>query len=190
MSEHPRAHDGAAEERLHDGEDDLVRQITRALRAHESAHPDPAVVTARIEAALARDATRRGTVAGSAGGSATVSSLARRGGKVVLVGALASGLVVTGAGAAAAAAPYSGVARVVEDVAQAVGIDWTAMPEGYTRAQYEAFWGAGYTYDDVLALDELWNTDDTETKARAGQMLLDGRAVPVAPSGGPGAGGQ
>ncbi|NAZ75957.1 hypothetical protein GTQ99_11115 [Kineococcus sp. T13] len=185
MSEHPRAHDGAAEERLRDDEDELVRQITRSLHAHARTAPDPAVVTARAEAALARGADRHART-GPADGAATVSTLARRGGKAVLVGALASGLVVAGAGAAAAAAPYSGVARVVEDVAQAVGIDWSAMPEGYTRAQYEAFWDAGYTYDDVLALDELWNTDDTETKARAGQLLLDGRAVPIPPSGGTG----
>ena len=89
---------------------------------------------------------------------------------------------MAGAGAAAAANPYSGVARTVEGVVQAVGIDWSLMPEGYTREQYEAFWDAGYTYDDVLTLDALWNSDDVETKARAGQMILDGEPLPILPS--------
>ncbi|WP_243882240.1 hypothetical protein [Cellulomonas dongxiuzhuiae] len=35
--------------------------------------------------------------------------------------------------------------------------------------------------EDVTALEELWGTDTTETKARAGQLLLDGRKPPVAP---------
>jgi len=56
-----------------------------------------------------------------------------------------------------------------------------AMPEGYTAEQYDAFWGAGYTAGDADALAALWSTDITSAKARAGQALLDGTAVPVAP---------
>lgn len=55
------------------------------------------------------------------------------------------------------------------------------MPEGYTAEQYDAFWGAGYTAADADALAALWSTDVTSAKARAGQALLDGTAVPVAP---------
>lgn len=145
----------------------LARRITEALRARAAAHPDPAVVAARIEARL-DDAP-----AGS------VSTLRRRGGRVVLAGVVGSTLAVAGAGAAAASNPYSEVARAVENVAQAVGIDWSAMPPGYTREQYEAFWGAGYTPEDVDALSALWALDVTETKAKAGQMLLDGEALPL-----------
>ena len=65
--------------------------------------------------------------------------------------------------------------------AQAVGVDWSLMPEGYDREQYEAFWGAGYEVGDMQALAELWQTDYIETKARAGQMLLDGLTPPVLP---------
>ena len=51
--------------------------------------------------------------------------------------------------------------------------------------QFEAFWGAGYTAEDVEALGAIWNTSSSETKARAGQMILDGQTPPVAPSGTP-----
>lgn len=63
-----------------------------------------------------------------------------------------------------------------------LGADSSSMPEGYTVEQYEAFWGAGYTSQDRQVLQDLWHTDATETKARAGQMLIDGERVPVAPS--------
>jgi hypothetical protein len=101
--------------------------------------------------------------------------------RLMAVGVVAAGLSVVGAGAAAAANPYSGGARAIENVAQAVGIDWSAMPDGYTRAQYEAFWGAGYTAGDVDTLSALWSSDATETKAHAGQLILDGAALPINP---------
>ncbi|GIG19897.1 hypothetical protein Cch01nite_06210 [Cellulomonas chitinilytica] len=148
--------------------DELTDRITRALSSRAAAHPDPAVVAARLEALLAQQPT-------------PVATLTRRGAKVVAVGVVTGALAVAGAGAAAAANPYSGVARTVEEVAHAVGIEWSAMPDGYTRAQYEAFW-ATYTVDDMEALSALWGTDAVETKARAGQMLLDGLTPPLAPS--------
>jgi hypothetical protein len=162
MTEHPRAaHDPADAE--------LTERIARALRSREAEQPDPAAVTARIEEGLAALEPRPVTI------------LTRRGAKVVAAGVVTSVLVVTGAGAAAAANPYSPVARTVENVAHAVGIDWSAMPAGYTREQYEAFW-ATYTVDDMETLSALWSLDDTATKARAGQMLLDGQTPPVTPS--------
>lgn len=101
--------------------------------------------------------------------------------RLVTVGVVAAGLSVAGAGAAAAVAPTSTVGAAVHGALAQVGVDWSGMPDGYTREQYEAFWGAGYTTDDVAALAALWSTDVTQTKARAGQLLLDGQAVPVAP---------
>lgn len=150
-------------------DDELIARITRALHSREAQQPDPAVVAARLRAELAHQP------------EATVTTLTRRGGKLVVAGVVTSALAVAGAGAAAAANPYSDAARRFEDVVQSVGIEWSAMPAGYTRDQYEAFWGAGYTPEDVTALEELWHTDTTETKARAGQLLLDGDTPPVAP---------
>ena len=154
-------------------DDELIARISRALHSRDADQPDPAVVAARLQTALAHPP------------EATVTTLVRRGGKAVAAGAVISALAVAGAGAAAAANPYSGVARVVEDVAQSVGLEWSAMPDGYSREQYEAFWGAGYTADDMEALADLWNLDATATKAQAGQLLLDGQTPPIAPGGAP-----
>ena len=103
--------------------------------------------------------------------------------RLVAVGVLAAGLSVAGSGAAFAVAPNSAVGKAVAGALHEAGVDWSSMPEGYTQAQYEAFWGAGYTPEDVEALGALWSTDTTDTKAKAGQMLIDGEALPIAPSG-------
>lgn len=153
-----------------DGDEELAARITSAFRSRESSAPEPAFVAARIEAELARRAQDRTRVA------------VRRGGTVVMTGVVAGALAVGAAGAAAAASPYSDFAAAVESAAAALGIDWSAMPDGYTREQYEAFTDAGFTMEDGEALQELWGLDDfLEVKARAGQMILDGETVPVAP---------
>ncbi|MFS0700184.1 hypothetical protein AB6N24_09460 [Cellulomonas sp. 179-A 4D5 NHS] len=149
-------------------EDELALRITRALQARGAAHPDPALVAARIEAQL-----------DDAPGVSSLSTFRRRGGRIVAAGVVTSAIAVAGAGAAAASNPYSEVARAVENVAQAVGVDWSFMPAGYTREQYEAFWGAGHTVEDVDALSALWDLGVTETKAKAGQLLLEGQALPL-----------
>lgn len=153
-------------------EDELAARITSALRSRGGVVPDAADVAARIDARLAALPDRP-----------TLTTATRRGTKAVAAGVVTSALAVAGAGAAAAADPYSDVARTVENVAQAVGIPWSPMPDGYTRDQYDAFWGAGYTAEDVAALGDLWQTDPVAAKARAGQLVLDGQAVPVPPSG-------
>jgi len=171
MNEHPRREPAPGT-----ALDPLAERIARSLRSREPLQPDPAVVTAHLEAALAaRDA------AGPHRTAARV--LASRGTRIAAAGVVTSTLAVAGAGAAAAAHPYSQMARTVEQVVQAVGIDWTAMPAGYTREQYDAFWDAGYTTQDLASLESLWSTDAIETKARVGQMLLDGHTPPVAPGG-------
>lgn len=101
--------------------------------------------------------------------------------RFVAIGVVAAGLCVVGTGVAAAAAPTSALSRSVTEILQSAGVDWSSMPDGYTPEQYEAFWGAGYTPQDVEELGALWNLGTTETKARAGQLLLDGQPVPVAP---------
>ena len=103
--------------------------------------------------------------------------------RFVAIGVVAVGLCVAGTGIATAAAPTSALSRSVTDLLDSAGIDWSTMPEGYTPDQYRAFWGAGYTVEDMEELSALWNLEPTETKARAGQLLLDGQPVPVAPGG-------
>ncbi|WP_156374079.1 hypothetical protein [Cellulomonas sp. Leaf334] len=51
----------------------------------------------------------------------------------------------------------------------------------YTRERSDAFWGAGYSMEDADALSELWHVELLEAKGRAGQLLLDGQQLPIAP---------
>lgn len=152
--------------------EELVERIGAALRTREPQAADTAATAQRIAA----------TIDAAAGGpSGVVTPFVRRAGAFALTGVVASAIGVVGAGAAAAANPFTGFAAAVDGVAVAVGVEWSSMPDGYTREQYNAFWGAGYTTADLAALGDLWHADALEVKARAGQMLLDGDTVPVAP---------
>jgi hypothetical protein len=153
--------------------DDLAELVAAALRSRE---PDAAATAATAQRIAAQ-------IEAADGRGAVVTPFARRAGTIVVTGVVASALGVVGAGAAAAANPFSGFAVAVDGVAQAVGVEWSAMPDGYTREQHDAFWGAEYTAEDLEALRDLWNVDALEAKARAGQMILDGETVPVAASG-------
>ena len=101
--------------------------------------------------------------------------------RITAIGVAATGLCVVGAGMAAAANPTSSFGQAVGTTVHAVGVDWSSMPDGYTQAQYEAFWAAEYSGEDLVELQEIWSLDATETKSRAGQMLLDGEELPFAP---------
>lgn len=151
--------------------DPLEERIARALRSRDALAPDADAVAAGVEEQLAAHAAGRGAS----------RVLTRRGARIAAAGVVTSTLAVAGAGAAAAANPYSSMARTFENLVQAVGIDWTVLGNGLTREQYDAYWGAGYTQEDTVALEALWGTGTDETKARAGQMLLDGEEPPVAP---------
>ncbi|WP_419703411.1 hypothetical protein [Promicromonospora sp. NFX87] len=151
--------------------DDLTELVAAALRSRE---PDAAATAATAQRIAAQ-------VEAADGRSGVVTPFARRAGTIAVTGVIASALGVVGAGAAAAANPFSGFAVAVDGVAQAVGVEWSAMPDGYTREQHDAFWGAEYSAGDLEELCELWNVEALEAKARAGQMILDGETLPVAP---------
>ena len=103
--------------------------------------------------------------------------------RVVAIGAVAVGLCVAGTGVAAAAAPTSALSRSVTEILQSAGVDWSTMPDGYTPEQYEAFWGAGYTAENVDELGARLRLGRPEVPQRAGQLILDGQPVPL-PAGG------
>ncbi|WP_380159231.1 hypothetical protein [Kineococcus sp. R86509] len=48
-------------------------------------------------------------------------------------------------------------------------------------AAVDAFFAAGYTYDDAVALGTVWNVDPWEAKVTGGGKLLAGETLPVAP---------
>ena len=142
---------------------ELENRIQQVLQARAVLTPDAAAVSRQLRGAL-RDQQQRSR---------------RR----IRTGVVAGGLVLAGlggGGVAAAVAPEA-MNGVVKTVSNAVGVDWSLMPDGYTKEQYLAFWGAGYSTQDLEALNALWHTDSTATKARAGQMIIDNRPVPVAP---------
>ncbi|GCE77626.1 hypothetical protein [Cellulomonas biazotea] len=112
------------------------------------------------------------------------------------VGVVAATLTVaaTGAAYALASADRPQAEQVVAGGADAVATadptpsllpqdvtDESAGPDEYTQARADAFWGAGYYMEDADALAALWQLDLLEAKGRAGQLLLDGLPVPVAP---------
>ncbi|MBB2925261.1 hypothetical protein [Cellulomonas cellasea] len=88
------------------------------------------------------------------------------------------------AGDAAPPAPVEDAARPTGDPTAAdvlAAPDVLAGAEEYTQERADAFWGAGYFMEDADALAELWDVELLEAKGRAGQLLLDGQAPPVAP---------
>ena len=163
MSPHRRAPDPSTP-----SDDALAARITDALQRRAADAPDPDAVAQQLAAAVARR-TPPGRV------------VVRRGGQVLAAGVVTGSIAVAAAGAAAAANPYSRVAVAFEDAARTVGLDVSFMPPGLTREQDAALWAAGYEVEEIDALAELWGTEHIETKARIGQMLLDGEEVPVAP---------
>ena len=82
------------------------------------------------------------------------------------------------AGDAAPQAPADDPALATDDPTAA---DVLAGADEYTQERSDAFWGAGYYMEDADALADLWHVDLLEAKGRAGQMLLDGQPVPIAP---------
>ncbi|WP_421742646.1 hypothetical protein [Cellulomonas sp.] len=82
------------------------------------------------------------------------------------------------AGHAAPQAPADDDALATDDPTAA---DVVAGPDEYTQERADAFWDAGYYMEDADALAALWHIDLVEAKGRAGQLLLDGQPVPIAP---------
>ena len=113
--------------------------------------------------------------------TSTPSTLRSKTFRLTAIGVAATTLCVGSAGFVAAANPASAFGQAVGNTVHAAGVDWSDMPEGYTDAQYEAFWGAGFTAADQEALEELWNVDSIEAKSRAGQAILDGEQLPFEP---------
>jgi hypothetical protein len=101
--------------------------------------------------------------------------------RLTAIGVAATTLCVGSAGFIAAANPASAFGQAVGTAVHAAGVDWSHLPEGYTQAQYEAFWAAEYSGEDLLELQALWSLDETEAKSRAGQAILDGEQLPFAP---------
>ncbi|WP_066583046.1 hypothetical protein [Cellulomonas timonensis] len=99
------------------------------------------------------------------------------------VGVVAAGLSLAGGGVAMAAGLNSGGGAqpggetvISEEVAGEQDIAAASTLEDDRSAAADAFWAAGYSTTDLARLGDLWQLEDTfEVKARAGQLILDGK---------------
>ena len=82
---------------------------------------------------------------------------------------------------AAAEATPSAPAHDATQPDDLVAEDPLAGLEEYAQDRADALWAAGYYLEDAFALAELWDVPLLEAKGRAGQLLLDGKPVPIAP---------
>lgn len=137
-------------------------QLREAFEKHEDLAPDPAQVYARVQE-LARTYRRRRRGAQAAGGAVLSAGLIA--GAINLPGLLTGGTpapaYVVGAPASPSAPPSAAEQQK----------DW------------DAYFAAGYDYDDALELARIWNlTGDIGTvKAEAGRRLLAGETLPIQP---------
>jgi hypothetical protein len=139
------------------------KQLREAFETHEHLAPDPAVVYARVQE-LARTYRRRRRSAQAAGGAV-----------------LGAGLI---AGAIQLPGMLPGQPRnTVTMVAPAAAVPSSAPSEADLQKQWDAYFAAGYGYEDALRLSKAWNsTDDVGAiKAEAGRRLLAGETLPIQP---------
>ncbi|WP_432536991.1 hypothetical protein [Kineococcus arenarius] len=60
-------------------------------------------------------------------------------------------------------------------------VEQPLVPADDRAPQRDAFFAAGYDYDDAVELGEAWNVDAWEAKALAGERLMAGETLPVQP---------
>ena len=144
---------------------DHREQLREAFETHENLAPDPAVVYARVQD-LSRTYKRRRRGAQIAGGA-------------VLSAGLVAGVITV---------PSLLVNRpgnAVSQVAPAAAASSAApLTEAERQKGWDAYFGAGYDYDNAVQLAKLWNSTDKigDVKAAAGLRLLAGETLPVKPS--------
>ncbi len=149
-------------------------QLRDAFVAHEYLAPDPADVIAVVHE-RARRYRRRRRAAQGAGGA-------------VLGAGLVAGTVAAPGWLNTTSARHSGSTISLAAPAPQPNSSASASPSPLTAAQQEqalnAYFAAGYDYNDALALAQLWHLsgDPTAIKAEAGRRLLAGQKLPITPS--------
>jgi hypothetical protein len=162
---------------------DHSEQLRAAFETHEEQTPDPAMVYARVQE-LAGRYRRRRWGARAAGGAVLGAGLIAGG--VALPGVLPAG-PSTGTGLVAPAAAPAG-APPSPSLAPALAVPASpsaavSPPASEQEAAWDAYFAAGYDYDDAVELAKLWNSKDEigDVKAEAGRRLLAGERLPIEP---------
>ncbi|MEU4692598.1 hypothetical protein [Actinoplanes sp. NPDC023714] len=144
-------------------------RLREAFQTHENETPDPALVYARVEE-LARKRRWRRRGAQAAGGAVLSAGL---------IAGIANLPAILPAGPQAvpvAGLPAGAPAEPSPDPSAA---------ERELLAQYDAYFDAGYSYNEAVELAKLWQMSPEnigEVKAEAGRRLLLGETLPVAPA--------
>jgi hypothetical protein len=151
-------------------------ELREAFETHEHLAPDPAAVYARVQE-LARTYQRRRRGAQAAGGA--VLGVGLIAGAINLPGLVPDrqyGTVTVGAAPASAVPALSASASASASAS-------TSPSEQELQKRWDAYFAAGYDYDDALRLAKLWNSKDDvgAVKAEAGRRLLAGERLPVEP---------
>ena len=138
-------------------------QLREAMESHEHLAPDPSAVYSRVEE-LSRGYKRRRRGVQVAGGT------------LVAAGILAGGVYLPGLLPERAETNFN-------MVAPAAAPSSSAPSEEDLQKAWDAYFNAGYDYDDAVALAKLWKSTAGaigDVKAEAGRRLLAGETLPFA----------
>lgn len=149
-------------------------QLREAFESHENLAPDPGAVYARVQE-LSRKYKRRRRGAQVAGGAVLGAGLIAAG--INLPAFLPGNSSATTGGVGVGALPSP-----VPSVSVAASYSPTDM-----NKDLDAYFNAGYGYNDAVQLAALWHTkaDIGNVKAEAGRRLLAGETLPIKPTGNP-----
>jgi hypothetical protein len=143
-------------------------QLRTAFETHEHLAPDAAAVYSRVQE-LSRSYQRRRWGVQAGGAVLGVSLIA--GAAITLPGLLSGQEKQQSVNAGAATMP---------NMAPSVTPS-TPPSDADLQKRYDAYFNAGYDYDDAIVLAKLWNLTDEPgaIKAEAGRRLLAGETLPI-----------
>ena len=143
-------------------------QLRNAFETHEHLAPDAAAVYSRVQE-LSRSYQRRRWGVQAAGGAVLGVSLIA--GAISLPGLLPGQHKQESVNAGAATMPNMAPSAAPS----------TPSSDAELEKQYDAFFAAGYDYEDAVKLAAIWRSrDDIGTiKAEAGRRLLAGETLPI-----------
>ena len=135
-------------------------QLREAFESHEHLTPDPGAVYARVEE-LSRGYKRRRRGAQVAGAT------------LVAAGVLAGGVYLPGLLPERAESTFA--------ISPAAAPSASAPSEEDLQKAWDAYFAAGYDYEDAEKLAVLWKSTDQigDIKAEAGRRLLAGETLPI-----------
>ncbi|MCY1141246.1 hypothetical protein OWR29_24880 [Actinoplanes sp. Pm04-4] len=143
-------------------------QLREAFETQEHNTPDPSAVYARVQE-LSQKYKRR-----------------RRGAQIAAGGVLGAGLIAGAINLPAFLPANNAASNTAAGVpAAAPAVSASADPDKVRDEQIEAYYDAGFGYDDAGRLAKIWKLSDDDrvaVKAEAGRRLLLGETLPIKPT--------